>query len=410
MTNKMVALAAVALAACASAPQQPAPMTSQSSSTTTVSTSYMTTGEPFAVGSIPSATLHDAQRNKDLSMAIEYPTRGGPYPVIIFSHGFGSSSEGYIALTEYWVGRGYVVIKPSHADAGALRKIIRDRREARLQEVEKMRAAGKSRRDIAKDEAARPAPDFAEALWDAQTPADWQNRAKDITLIIDSLGALQEKYPELKGKIDAAKLGVAGHSYGAFTTMLLTGATSSKLAGSLADPRIKAAIAMSPQGIGDQYGLTKESWKNVKTPILYMTGSLDRGIVNNDDPKWRHDPYEFSPAGDKTFISFEGARHTTFTGGLGIFGADDLEMSAPTYTPVQTTDQYGRPVIVQERNPGREKGEKEYLRERNIFSGIKAATLAFWDGYLKDEKKGKEFVRDKGLEGLNGSHVTVERK
>src|SRR6185295_9289886 len=114
--------------------------------------------------------------------------------------------------------------------------------------------------------------------------------------------------------------------------------------------------------------------------------------------------------GDKTFISFEGARHITFTGGLGILGVDDLEMSPASYTPIQTTDQYGRPVIVEQRTPGREKGESQYLRERNIFSSIKAASLAFWDAYLKDDAKAKEFVRGKDLEGLNGSHVIVERK
>ena len=410
MRNRFVAFVAVALlGACASGPQEPANQTPLSM-TSQSSTTYMVTGEPFAVGSIPSARLHDPQRNKDLSMAIEYPTRGGPFPVIVFSHGYGSSSEGYIALTEYWVGRGYVVIKPSHADANALRKILATRREERRQEIEKLRTSGKSRRDIQKEASQRPEQDIGESLWAAQTPADWQNRARDISFILDSLGALQEKYPELKGKMETSKIGVAGHSYGAFTTMLLTGATSTKLSGNLADSRIKAAIAMSPQGIGDQYGLTPQSWTNVKTPILYMTGSLDRGIVNHDDPKWRHDPFEYSPAGDKTFISFEGARHITFTGGLGILGADDLEMTGPTYTPVQTVDQYGRPMIVQERQPGREKGQSEYLRDRNIFSAIKATTLAFWDAYLKDEKNAKDFVRGKDLEGLNGGHVTVERK
>ena len=319
-------------------------------------------------------------------------------------------AQGYIALTEYWVGRGYVVIKPSHADANALRKIFAQRREERMQETEKLKAAGKSRRDIAKEIGQRPEQDIGESLWASETPAAWQNRVRDISLIIDSLGALQEKYPELKGKMNTTKLGVAGHSYGAFTTMLLTGATSTKLAGSFADPRIKAAIAMSPQGVGDQYGLTPQSWANVKTPIMYMTGSLDRGIVNHDDPKWRHDPYEFSPAGDKTFLSLEGARHITFTGGLGILGADDIELSAATYTPIQTTDAYGRPMIYEQRNPARDKGEREYLRERNLFSAVKAASLAFWDAYLKDDPRAKEFVRGKDLEGLNGGHVTVERK
>lgn len=413
MRHPIVAFAAAALlAACASAPQDtsgtPASMASQSSSQSTSSTFYQA-GEPFAVGSIPMATLHDAQRNKDLNMAIEYPTRGGGYPVIVFSHGYGSSSEGYTSLTEYWTSHGYVVIKPSHADAGALRKILAERRERRMQEVEKAKASGMSRRDLGKLQSQpMPEDDLNEALWAAQTPSDWENRALDVKLILDSLGTLQEKYPELKGKMDTAKIGVAGHSYGAFTTMLLTGATSSKLARSFADPRIKAAIAMSPQGVGDQFALTADSWTNVKTPIFYMTGSLDRGVVNHDDPKWRHDPFQYSPAGDKVFISFEGARHSTFAGGL-LFDVNDIRMSDPYYTPVQTTDEYGRPIIVQQRNPSREKGEREYLRERNIFAAVKSASLAFWDDYLKGETKAKDFVT-KGLEGLNGSHVTVERK
>ena len=74
-------------------------MTSAATTTGAQVSSYYGVEAPFPVGSIPSATLHDPQRNKDLSMSIEYPTRGGPYPVIVFSHGYGSSSEGYISLT-----------------------------------------------------------------------------------------------------------------------------------------------------------------------------------------------------------------------------------------------------------------------------------------------------------------------
>jgi len=408
MRNQFVALGAVALlAACASTPQTPS-MASQSNDQKS-DYRYMTPETPFPVGSIPVATLHDAQRNKNLDMAIEYPTRGGPYPVIVFSHGFGSSSEGYVALTEYWTGHGYVVIKPSHADANLLRRILADRREARRAHLEEMRAAGKPRKEIQQEEAKRPEENLGESLWEKETPAAWENRAKDIELILDNLATLQEKYPELKGKLDTTKIGVAGHSYGAFTTMLVTGAKSSKLNATFNDPRIKAAIAMSPQGTGDQYGLAPESWTNEKTPILYMTGSLDRGIVNHDDPKWRHDPFQYSPAGDKYFISFEGARHTTFTGGLGIFG-EDLEVSPTTYTTVPMTDEYGRQVYVEQRTPGREKGENAYLRDRNIFSAIKSASLTFWDAYLKGEKSAKEKVAGKDFEQLNGGHVTVEKK
>src|SRR5438045_6464541 len=259
MKNEFVALAAAVLLAL--------PM----AAATTPTPTPIITGESLPVGSIPSATLHDAKRNKDLSMAIEYPTRGGPYPVIVFSHGYGSNSEGYIGLTEYWVGRGYVVIKPSHADAGALRKIIAERRAQRHAEIEKARVAGSISKRQAEKQASeiRVDDDLGDSIWTSQTPADWENRVRDVKLILDSFGTLQQKYPELQGKMDASRVGMAGHSYGAFTTMLLAGATTSKLSGSSADPRIKAAIAMSPQGIGDQYALTPESWTGVKLPIMY---------------------------------------------------------------------------------------------------------------------------------------------
>src|SRR5438477_1814153 len=185
MRNQLVALAAAALlAACASSQQQSQPTRSSAP----MAPVPIIGGESLPVGSIPSATLHDPQRNKDLSMAIEYPTRGGPYPVIVFSHGYGSSSEGYIGLTEYWVGRGYVVIKPSHADAGALRKIITARRAQRREEIENARAAGSiSKRQAQKQESEIRVDDaLGESIWANQTPADWENRVRDIRLILDS--------------------------------------------------------------------------------------------------------------------------------------------------------------------------------------------------------------------------------
>src|SRR5260370_32775335 len=75
---------------------------------------------PSPVGVIPSAILHDAQRNKDLEVSIEYPTRGGPFPIVVFSHGYGSSNKAYEPLISYWTSNGYVCIRPSHADAGAI--------------------------------------------------------------------------------------------------------------------------------------------------------------------------------------------------------------------------------------------------------------------------------------------------
>ena len=74
---------------------------------------------PIPVISVRPVVLPAPGRGEDLQVRVSAPATGDELPIIVFSHGFGSSSEGYIALTEYWVGHGYVVIKPSHADAGA---------------------------------------------------------------------------------------------------------------------------------------------------------------------------------------------------------------------------------------------------------------------------------------------------
>ena len=187
----LITAAALTFAACASQPPADASSSSKASSSTS-SDSKSRYGDDTGdspVGVIPNAVIHDSARNKDLEMSIEYPTRGAAHPLIVFSHGFGGSSRGYVGLSSYWASNGYVVIKPSHADAG---------RATSLREG-------------------------IESFED-ETPSDWRERVRDVTLVLDSLGALEQKYPELQGKIDHAKIGVGGHSYGAFTSMLVGGA------------------------------------------------------------------------------------------------------------------------------------------------------------------------------------------
>src|SRR6202030_2992078 len=109
----------LAAAGCASPQQQKTPPATQPPS---FSPSYGFEMGTSPVGVIPSAILHDGARNKDLEVSIEYPTRGaGPFPIIIFSPGYGGSDHGYEGLISYWTSYGYVCIRPTHADAGALR-------------------------------------------------------------------------------------------------------------------------------------------------------------------------------------------------------------------------------------------------------------------------------------------------
>jgi predicted dienelactone hydrolase len=70
----------------------------------------------LAVETVDNLSLKDMARKKDLTCKVYYPKTGGPYPVILFSHGFGGNQDGFGPIGKHWASHGYVVIHPTHAD------------------------------------------------------------------------------------------------------------------------------------------------------------------------------------------------------------------------------------------------------------------------------------------------------
>src|SRR5205085_1277074 len=137
-----------------------------------------------------------------------------------------------------------------------------------------------------------------------------------VTFLLDSLAEIENRIPALKGRLDRVRVGVGGHSYGAYTSQMIGGATL-KLPGeatrrSFADKRVVAVLLMSAQG-RDRIGLTDGSWDSLRVPMMLMTGSEDTGRAGQS-PDWRLEPYKFSPPGDKYAVFIEGANHLSFTG------------------------------------------------------------------------------------------------
>ena len=413
MKRCLILIAAVLLAGCASddnpkpeAPPKPRPAGLAG---------YMGDTGASPVGVIPTAMLHDAQRDKDVDLSIEYPTRGGPFPIIIFSHGYGGSNLGYEALASFWTGYGYVVIRPAHADARKIAPLVRE------EVIQRRRDRNEQRRDEARDrerqrermqEQKTPRPNVAEAIWDREREQQWRDRARDITLVVDSLDQIEQRFPELKGKMDHTRIGVGGHSYGAFTTMLLSGGqTFGNPALKLGDARIKAALEMSPQGVAANRGLTTESWRNVRIPVLYMTGSRDFGADQTEGPDWRRGAFDNSPAGDKFFALIEGARHLSFTGMIGAIdqGPEGNNVYDPTnpngpVNPNGPTDPRTGQQVMQPQQQRRNVGYVE--GDRNVFRNIRSVSLIFWDGYLKDDPKARELLKPDTF----GSSVVIVKK
>jgi predicted dienelactone hydrolase len=225
--------------------------------------------KPQKIGTIATLVLHDVKQNKDLQLRINYPQDGGPFPIIVFSHGAWATKDNYLPLTEFWASHGYVTIQANHSDSRAL--------------------------------GTKPG--------DPKAFRDWQSRPADISFILDSLAELEKKELGLKGRIDSKRIGVGGHSFGANTAQLIGGARAYLLGRekSFEDIRVTAVMLLSGQGPGEM--LTEQSWEKVAKPMLVMTGSRDGPTRTGQPAEWRKKPYELSPKGDKFLVWVEGLDH-----------------------------------------------------------------------------------------------------
>jgi predicted dienelactone hydrolase len=344
---------------------------------------------PSPVGAIPAATLRDEKRNRNVELSIEYPTRGPAGPVIIFSHGYGSSGRAYVGLSSYWASYGYVVIKPTHADSG--------KSTTRSQEER--------------------------ALWPGENAASYRDRVADVQFVIDSLEMLEQKFPELQGKMNREKIGVAGHSYGGLTAVMAAGAKTfvGETPSRVADTRIDAIVAMSPIGTDPGVGLINDSWNDIKIPALFMTGTRDE-TPSGQDPSWRREAFNLSAPGDKWFISIPGARNRSFEGIVLNSAAFEPKREASRSGRPDPADPLGpndaeRPPTSRDPNDPRPRDPNDptvrdpyynndprrnsrgraaamLVNERQIFINIKQASLAFWDAYLRNDEVGRKHLEN----------------
>ncbi len=275
----------------------------------------VTSPDSVTAATMQDLTLRDEKRGRDIECRVHYPETGAKLPLIVFSHGFGADRTAFTPIAQHWAEHGFVVVSPSHIDG-----------------------FGKS-----KGNGGAPLAGGLSALM-KNAVLKTENRVGDITFILDSLDQLIIQLPALKGRIDRSRIGIGGHSLGAYTTMLIGGVTADigeVKARSFKDARVRCILPISAQGTGQQ-GLTEASWSTLTIPMLTVTGSLDKG-AGGQGPEWKKEPFKFSPAGDKYLVFIEGANHVSFGGAT----------------------------------PG------------NITDAVKAGTLAFWSAYLKDDAAAK---------------------
>ena len=220
---------------------------------------------------------------RPIKVVIHYPKRLGATPLgqrplIVFSHGLGGSANMYRYFGEHLASHGFFVIHPQHAGS--------DAEVAQRGQIALRVAAAKLENRI--------------------------DRPLDVGFVLDQVSALGASDRILRN-VDLAQVAVAGHSFGAYTALAAVGqtVTVNGCVMSFRDPRLKAALAMSSQGAGT-IGLTSESWRSIRIPVMTMTGSEDYGL-GTDDVAERREAFEGMPAGLKFHLTIKDAEHHAFS-------------------------------------------------------------------------------------------------
>lgn len=290
------------------------------------------------VGVVKTLTLdwHDAARDRDVPVKIYYPDSADVCAVIVFSHGLGGSREGYGYLGDYWAAHGYVSVHVQHA--GSDSAVWRDAKNP----VKALRAA-------------------------AANPANARNRPRDVSFALDQLGRLNsDKDSPLHGRLDLARVGLAGHSFGSFTTLATV--TPSHPTGGY-DPRIKAAVAMSTPA-----PKLPKIYAGIKIPVYHLTGTEDTDRVGSvKDAKDRRIPYDQTQSAPACLLTFEGGDHAVFSG-------------------------------------ANERKRKPDERDRRFHDLILRSTLAFWDSELKGKVTARAWLHDGDFAAALGKDGVFEQK
>lgn len=230
----------------------------------------------------------DAKRDRTVPVKIYSPKPGsGPFPVIIFSHGLGGSREGYEYLGRHWAGLGYVSVHLQHAGSD----------EAVWRNVAPSERNGAMRRATLK-------------------PGNAIDRARDVSFAIDQLEKLNREKSPFQKRLNLDRIGVAGHSFGAHTTLTVAGQNYAPRASgrtALTDSRVKAAVPMSAPVPANKSNLDAV-YDAIKIPCLHMTGTKDTSPINDTKAEERRLPFDHSRNSDQFLITFKDGDHMIFSG------------------------------------------------------------------------------------------------
>ncbi len=297
---------------------------------------------------------------REIPILVRHPDgASGPLPLVLWSHGGDKSTDGKYNNSQWaaaLVSAGYIVVSMTHLPRSAAQVDA-----LALEFGVDASSAGPGARLAFESNVDRP---------------------RDAIATLNDLQSIEAFFPALRGRIDYTRIGLGGHSRGAYTVRTTSGArvdlAPNLPAYSFTGPAptnqplrvtIQAVLANSPQGPGRfgfyDRGNGDNSWRDCTLPDLMQSGQGD----NTDELAVdRIKPFDLMPPGNKfkMFIDDPNTPHETF----------NLNNSA-------------QPVFV---------------------SYVRSTGLAFFDAYLKGLPAARSYLASEALRSLSGGVATISRR
>jgi predicted dienelactone hydrolase len=268
-----------------------------------------------------------------------------PCPVVIFSHGGGGSRDTNAMLGRHLASHGFAALHIQHEGS----------------DLRAFRANPRSLRAV-------------------NDPRESEPRYRDMAFVVATLQD-RDRIGVLKGRIDPARIGVSGHSYGGLTCQIAAGQVVNGYGQKLSVPALKGAFILSPSPPRESYGEAQSSFANMLMPMFSLTGTADIPPDRSFAAIERRIPFDQTANVDQWLLILDGATHFTFSG----------QETLPT---------------VARRLPGMEPDPN--LAEHHAC--IRAAALAFWRTVLQDDRDARKYLSEGEYANFVGKRGVVEFK
>lgn len=249
---------------------------------------------PARSAAVCDGAIADPSRDRSIPVRVRMPEgAAAKAPVILFSHGLGGSVDAGTDYAKDWAAAGFLVIHVQHpgSDSAVWKGSADPRRE----------------------------------LATAATGGQLADRVKDMRQVADAVAAGRNVGGCDLGRGDPARMGAAGHSFGAHTVLALAGQSYGPMGAVFRDPRFKAVAALSPNSPrGDAAGAAA-AFGELAIPVLTATGSADGNPL---DPN--ASVADAAAARAAVFAALPASRTGKSSVGLWVEGADHSAFSGNT--------------------------------------------------------------------------------